>query len=177
MITHNNGGVSIFGGIESKQTFSYASIGSFAVRFRRLECSLVTEEDNFTWGLYTLSVGSNPDGCGNRINYARTEVGVNQFRTSISACTITNLTVPWGTGVRHDCEIIFINGNQARLFIDGTQVANHTTDVGDANYKVFINQENEGIATETIKVDLIYVRKYATPEPSVTIGTEEAACL
>ncbi len=170
----------IFGGIESKPTFSHGTLGDFAVDFKRVAFTLNSEQNNFGFGLYNDA--QPPWAYGEIVPlfyYIRAEFNINQFRSysSTGSITTTPLNVAWGTGIRHNATFILTKpaNYRARLFVNGTLAADHLTNVSDTTYQIFIKHEDDPNVTagETIRVDVIFVRKYAEPEPNAILGNEE----
>ncbi|MFA5779373.1 MAG: DUF2341 domain-containing protein [Elusimicrobiota bacterium] len=159
-----------FGGVNSINTFSKASVGDFVLTFNDVKYTINNEADNFRIGLADSSYGPT-DNVDGRCAYKRYEVSVNAFTTHAGGSPQdTNLSLTWGS-TSHDVDFIF-KGTAASMISDGITQANHTT-VADAPLEIYVS--NEGTpGIEEIFVNDIWIRKYVAPEPGISsVGSEE----
>ncbi|RLC75097.1 MAG: hypothetical protein DRJ03_30810 [Chloroflexi bacterium] len=101
------------------------------------------------------------DSCGrstftNRQFYSYDDDGNYEFTSGV-----------YGYGSWYVMDILQLSGTKIQAIVDGNVKATHTSHVGTIPVNVVVGSK-EG----NIKVDWILVRKYADPEPLVSIGSE-----
>jgi hypothetical protein len=166
-------------GVNSIATLDRADVGDFALHVKDIEFTLNSEQNNLQFGL--IDPSHNPDlNAGgptayDRLGYQRYEVGVNRVVTATTtASTETDLTIGWGVTV-HDFEFRHL-GSETVYLVDGSEVARHTTNIPDIAFEILgvnLEADPDVAVGETVKVDTVYVRKYASPEPTYLISEVE----